>query len=411
MTTFKDTHGKDTHGPAGPFRLIAQGTLVLVALVLLGPATGGQEPPLDLERQRTLNRLLSTGFKYFEIQDYAGAIPALKRYTELDSTNADAWYYLATCYLQTKQYPEAIGAFDALNRLDESPETWQNLAFVWDQLGLKEQVITAYERIVELRPEEPEFREYLRRLYQQGGDDRKLLDLEQRTAQLNPDDPLVHARIAELQRRLGDRAAQISSLESAIQADPTNTSNLRTLGRLHLEQNQLEDAARVFDMLTAATPEDAAAWRLLGQTRRRLGDAAGSAAAFGRAVELGAGDVRVFSDMAQSLIDLDRYDEALTWVERAVREQPTDGYAYVTWGDILRAKGFARLEADSTLTYDDKVMLEEAILKYQDGVATGNLSTEVRAYAERQIEALEPFRPTTAEKFMNRARHIPPADH
>jgi tetratricopeptide (TPR) repeat protein len=400
MTTNKDTHR--------PFGLLLPALLLGVSLGLYPQPAGAQNPPVDLQKQRELSRYYTTGYKYFEIQDYAGAIPALKRYTELDTTNVDAWYYLAICYRETKQYPEAIAAFEALNRLEESPETWQNLAFMWNELGEKEKVIAAYERIVELRPDEPEFREYLRSLYLQGGDDRKLLALLQKWVEEDPDDPLKHAQIAELQRRLGDREAQAAALEGAVRANPNNTGTLLRLARLYEDLNRVEEAARTWERLTQADPANADAWRMLGRARRRLGDPEGSAAAFRRAVEAGIGDVRIFSDLAETLIDLRRFDEAVHQVELAIRRDPKDGYAYVTWGNILRAKGFARFEADSTLTFDDKMMLEQAIEKYRKGIESGTLSAEVRDWAERQVVALEPYRPTTAEKFMNRARTIPP---
>jgi hypothetical protein len=97
-------------------------------------------------------------------------------------------------------------------------------------------------------------------------------------------------------------------------------------------------------------------------------------------------------------------------VERAVSQDPDDGYAYVTWGDILRDKGMAQADSAGNVPYEAKIDLEAAIEKYQQGLETGTLSAEVASYAERQSESLEPFRRTQAEIFMQRARdRIPPA--
>ncbi|MFC1500630.1 hypothetical protein ACFL6T_06420 [Candidatus Zixiibacteriota bacterium] len=52
---------------------------------------------IDLSVQNVFNRLYSTGMRYYEIQEYASAIPSLARCSEIDSTNFDILYLLGTC--------------------------------------------------------------------------------------------------------------------------------------------------------------------------------------------------------------------------------------------------------------------------------------------------------------------------
>jgi tetratricopeptide (TPR) repeat protein len=369
---------------------------------------GGQQAQLD--RQKQLSRLFSTGYKYYQIQDYAGAIPALKRYTELDSTNTQAWHFLATCYTQTEQWPEARQSYlEILKRDTDELVALQGLAFAYNEMGEAELHRQTYERIVQVAPDEPEFRQYLLGLYQRDNNNEGMIALLEALARRSPDDPLVHRQLAELHRREGDVEAQVASLEEAVKNDPSNPENLLRLGRIYFDKLEKPcEAARVFELLTRAVPEDPVAWRRLGRARGQCNDPDGAVAAFQKALELGPDEIRIYSELGRTLSDLGRFDEAIIWVEKALQRQPNDGYAYVTWGDILRDKGMAAADSAGNVPYESKVILETAIEKYQAALTTGSLTGEVLQYAERQVAALEPFRRTRAEIFMERARRPPP---
>jgi len=176
---------------------------------------------VDMTQQRQLNRLYGTGFKYYEIQEFANAIPALKRYTELDSTNIDVWYLLATCYVQTRTWDEAVNAFKAILR--HSPEetnALQNLAYIYNEQGLDELHLSTYERIVELNPTNSEFVEYLLALYRNKRDEEGMLRLLQGMAERSPDDAGFQRQMADIYGRQGDVTAQAQALEKAIEKDP-----------------------------------------------------------------------------------------------------------------------------------------------------------------------------------------------
>jgi tetratricopeptide (TPR) repeat protein len=237
-----------------------------------------------------------------------------------------------------------------------------------------------------------------------------MLRLLEEQARRFPDDPTIHRRLAELHRRRGDVDSQVGSLEEALRTDPENAANLQRLGQLYFDRMDRPcDAAVMFERLTALQPENAVAWRLLGRARARCDDAPGAVSALQRAIELAPDELRVYSEMALALSDLRRYDEAIRTVEQAVSRDPDAGYAYVTWGDILRDKGMAQADSAGNVPYEAKLDLEAAMEKYDLGIQTGTLSPDVAQYAARQREGLEPFRRTRAEIFMNRARdRIPP---
>ncbi len=370
---------------------------------------------LDLTRQNRFNRLYSTGFKYYEIQHYADAVPALRACTQMDSTNLDVWYLLAMCYYQIDSLAAARGAYEAILRQDpEQIHALSSAASIYHQLGETALLQQTYERLVELDPDNPEYREYML-AYRQGGDSAGQLRMLQRQVEQNPDDPDVHRRMAEIYARQGDTQAQIGALEEAVQRDPGQTGTIERLARLYANQpDRLQDATDAYGRLTRLRPEDPEAWQIWGQFLGRVGQPDSAITALVRALELGPDRIRIYRELALMLVDQERYEEALTWVQQAIERYPDDGHAYVTWGDILQARGLAGTAEDGTVPYEMKIILEQAIEKYREGLARENLPLDVRRYAEQEVEKLEPFRRTQAEIFMQRARDrtippIPPA--
>ncbi len=366
---------------------------------------------IDMTQQRQLNRLYGTGYQYYQIQEFANAIPALKRYTELDSTNIDVWYLLATCYVQTRMWDEAEKAFQAiLRQAPEETNALQNLAYIYNEKDLDELHLRTYERIVELNPTNSEFVEYLLALYRQRRDEEGMLRLLQGMAERSPEDAGLRRQIADIYGRQGDVTAQARALEEAVEKDPGNALNLELLARLYSDNlHSPADAARIYGRLTVIVPEDPITWRRFGRALRQSGQVDSAIVALERSLELAPDEIRVYSEIAQVLSDRGEYEEAESWIQKALAVNAADAYAYVTWGDILQAKSFAAADEDGTVPYEAKIILETAIEKYRRALELGGLAEVLRQFARQEADKLEPFRRTQAEIFMQRARdRIPP---
>ncbi|MFC1627580.1 tetratricopeptide repeat protein [Gemmatimonadota bacterium] len=366
---------------------------------------------IDLSVQNVFNRLYSTGMQYYELQEYGNAIPSLRRCSEIDSTNFDILYLLGTCYYQIEELDQAIAVFAMIVRQDPEEETaLYNLASIYWEQGEEELHTVIYEQLLELSPENPEYLEHLLALYQRAGNREGYMRLLQVQADENPDDPEIQRQLAALHREGGDQAAQIEALENAIRLDPTNLGNLEQLARIYaIDLNQPDDAARLYGMIVDVQPENPIAWQIWGRYLTRTGKPDSAVVALQRSLELDPGQAGAYSELALVLSDQQRYDEAASWIEKALEQQPEDAYAHVAWGDILQAKAFATADEDGIIPYNAKIILEEAIEKYQKALELGGVSAEILQYAASEAEKLEPYKRTQAEIFMERARRqIPP---
>jgi len=366
---------------------------------------------VDLSTQNAFNRLWSTGMQYFELQEYGNAIPALRRCSEIDSTNFDVWYFLGTCYYQVEDLESSIAAFQAIVRQDPEQETAiQNLANIYGEQGEVELHTEQYERLLELKPENPEYREHLMILYQHAGNRAGVQRLLEEQAEVDPGNAEVQRQLAALYRAGGDREAQVAALENAIELDPANVSNLEQLARIYaIELNRPVDATRLYGMIVDASPENPIAWQVWGRYLNTTGQPDSAVVALERSLEIDPSQAGTYSELALVLSDQERYDEALAWIEKALEQAPGDAYAYVTWGDILQSQAFARADEDGIVPYDAKIILETAIEKYRKAIELGGVSAAIMQHAAAEAEKLEPFRRTQAEIFMENARRrIPP---
>lgn len=420
------TAGTTARAAARSLRLAAAlaGALIVVAAVSVPTATVLAEPlpapqagqdtvrVVDLSTQNAFNRLWSTGMQYFEIQEYASAIPALRRCSEIDSTNFEVWYFLGICYYQVEDLEASIDAFQTIVRQDPEQETaLQNLANIYGEQEEVELHTEKYEQLLELKPENPEYREHLMNLYRHAGNRAGVQRLLEEQAEVDPGNAEVQRQLAALYRAGGDREAQVTALENAIELDPTNVSNLEQLARIYaIDLNRPADATRLYGMIVDVEPENPVAWQVWGRYLNTTGQPDSAVVALERSLELDPAQVDTYSELALVLADQQRYDESLAWIEKALEQAPGEAYAYVAWGDILQAQAFARADEDGIVPYDAKIILETAIEKYRKALELGGISAAITQYAAAEAEKLEPFRRTQAEIFMENARRrIPPA--
>jgi tetratricopeptide (TPR) repeat protein len=100
-----------------------------------------------------LDALYFAGEMHVRLQQYAEAIPYLERLTEKSPEDQYGWFYLAVCYTETKQYGNAIDAYE--NRIllldPDNVDVMNNLAYVYKEMGENEKALYWLIRADEVR--------------------------------------------------------------------------------------------------------------------------------------------------------------------------------------------------------------------------------------------------------------------
>jgi protein O-GlcNAc transferase len=124
----------------------------------------------------------------------------------------------------------------------------------------------------------------------------------------------------------GDHDRARRAFARVLERSPHAATTWNNLGLLELSDRRVDQAARAFEQAVAADPRFAQAWEGLGAARVGS-DPSGGVDAWRRALELEPRNYDLLFNVGVLLHDRGRAAEARPYLERFVREAPTDRYA------------------------------------------------------------------------------------
>jgi tetratricopeptide (TPR) repeat protein len=191
-------------------------------------------------------------------------------------------------------------------------------------LGDHEQAVAAFERVLELAPEDLEAR----------------LGLAASPAFPPAEQAKRWLAAGELQtERLDDDGAR-SSLEQAVALDANlRGAARRHVGRLEEALGNDADALVAYDEAAGLDAADLAAVAGSGRVRARTGDAPGAAAAFERVLTVRPADAEALAGYGESLLAQGKAEEALPKLQQAVELAPHEARARSSLARALTATG------------------------------------------------------------------------
>lgn len=136
----------------------------------------------------------------------------------------------------------------------------------------------------------------------------------------------------------GDRAAALDLLERAHQAAPELAAPLLTLGRVHLESRELDQARDSFVRALALDPNQSYAHTSLGQIALMQGDAKLAEQYFRTALRAG-DDAQALSGLSMIAADANDAVQALKFATQAAELQPQDAMIQFALGRAFHLNG------------------------------------------------------------------------
>ncbi|MFH1006749.1 MAG: tetratricopeptide repeat protein [Candidatus Latescibacterota bacterium] len=181
--------------------------------------------PQDLETAQNI------AMAYYHLEDFVNALrtaqDALARYGD----DASLYYYLGRSLTEMKDLPEALKAFEALIRLDETRvDGWMNSGYIYLSMECYAEAQSLLEKGVERLPTNS-------RMWF-----------------------LLGVALADQE----DLQGAVSALERALALDPENVTYLFELGRVQDRAGQFDEGIRTFEKLLSVNPEHALALNYLG---------------------------------------------------------------------------------------------------------------------------------------------------
>ncbi len=213
------------------------------------------------------------GLSYYLSGRPAEAIPALEKVqTWFPSANVDASYILGICYIQTKDYPHARGAFAKM--FSVSPDSAASYLFTARMLLRQDFGPVAEEyaqKAVSLDPQLPLAHFLLGELNLYHSKIPEAIDEFQKELQLNPGYAPAYYKLADAYSRIQKFDEAEKLLQRSIWLDSTSTGPYILMGKVLQKKGETELAIRTLQRALTMDPNNPIPHHLLGQAYRELG--------------------------------------------------------------------------------------------------------------------------------------------
>lgn len=247
------------------------------------------------------------------------AIANYSRAVALDSTNINAYWYLANYYHQLGQTDSSIAAYFHLARLSDTPRMWQELAIMLGQNQRYGEALTCFNRSIEMSPSKDNLGSYL------------------------------GAAVAYNALDSVSRAEEI--LNKAMELDPYDVRIVRQMLAMYLARNDIKNSIIASQRLVALVPSDWIAQRRLGILFYTDDQIEAADSLLRSRVEFGDDNILNYFYLGRIAADKSHYDEALEF------------FSTVTQKDSLFIDGWLNLG----LAYREMDSLDQAIEVFRHG--------------------------------------------
>ncbi len=247
--------------------------------------------------------------------DQEAAVENYRKAVALDSTNINAYWYIAAYFRQTEQIDSAIAAYYHLARLSETFRIWQELGTMLGRSGRYQEALDVFRWAVALNSEKGNINSYLGlaatydamdsltqaeaalqqavsldpydvRIFRQmmamylgRRDTKKAIAACERVVALVPTDWVAQRRLGVLLYSDSQLDRADSLFHSRLDFGDDNSLNYFYLGRVAVERNRLPEAKELFTTVTQKESSFADGWLNLGFVCRELDSV-------GRAIEI-----------------------------------------------------------------------------------------------------------------------------
>lgn len=218
--------------------------------------------PLHLGALALMERKDSVASGYFE------------RVTKLAGWNADAWWFLGNIYFDRGEYQTVVETMGrALKNVPKDYRLYLLSGMAYSQLGMTDQAVAAFEKSLELNPNDVNTLGSLALTYD-GKEQFSISDsLYERALRIDPNNPLI---LNNYSYSLAERGIQLErALEMAkraVAAEPKNASYLDTLGWVYYKLQQWKEAERFIAEAVATGRASAVVHEHLGDVYFQLGE-------------------------------------------------------------------------------------------------------------------------------------------
>lgn len=296
----------------------------------------------DIEQAMELNDkyaqvYVNKGAMIFNAGNPNKARELFEKALELDSDLAIAWNNLGNCFMVHRQYKEAISFYEKATKLDPYLiQGWNALANACLNDNKIQEAINSYKRSLDLM-ESISVLKSLAQIYYNNNYLLEAKELYERIISLNPQDPHADINLSSIKSQLGEFQT-IEEINEQLKEDPTNTQLLKKLASIYQSSNEELKAIETYTEILKLEDSEIPLMRrgiLFIETK----DFVKACNDLKLCIEQNSKNDMSYASYALALLNLNKYDEALENIEKAIQLNPLEASYYNTIGEILVTKG------------------------------------------------------------------------
>ena len=245
---------------------------------------------------------------------------------------AEGWTCLGIVYRATGEYEQAVANFQKATVLDPtSDDAFRGLAGAYQKLNRPAEAEATFRKAISLRPQYWAGYSWLGAFYYDRGRYADAAKMFQEVITLAPDNFRGYSNLGGIYVAMGQYQNATSTLEKSVSIRPTGPAYLN-LGTAYFSRRNFEAAASNYEQGLKLGGDDWLSWGNFADACYQLpGRREQAMNAYGKAIQLADADLKVnprdgltWAYRSTYLAMLDRKDEALTSLQKAISFSPQD---------------------------------------------------------------------------------------
>ncbi|WP_446810223.1 XrtA/PEP-CTERM system TPR-repeat protein PrsT [Methylomonas sp. 2BW1-5-20] len=248
----------------------------------------------------------------------------LKDAWAMDKSLPVAGVIIASTYLQGKEYSAALEVAKGLqNQSPDSPEGYTLAGIAYIGIGDEKLALVSFEKALEIHPGDPEAGRNLAALYFKQGNVEKARTTLNNVLTQNPDHLQTLNTLADLEFKSNNPQKAVSLLESGVAKNPNQLEPRILLAQIYLSIRQPSKAIALLEESLQRFPERPELMQFAGVTFLQNGFAGKALPLLQSTVKALPNDLAVHYNLALTLEQLGRKQDALNEIDKALKLDPT----------------------------------------------------------------------------------------
>jgi len=313
-------------------RILSAGCLG--ALLLVAPALAQQVKPTAPKKatQKDPAEVALAGAQAaIDRKDYTAAVTLLENFLFEQPGHAEALFQLAYCYSLQGRTADAIDMYrQTLEAYPKLLPARINLGLLLLESNQPAEAAAEFARALEINPDHARAHHYLAAALEQTGKQDEAVEHYRRAAALDPSFVEPRRALLDLLLQKEDLPGASALLEELRRLQPDDPALRRLRADLLLRQEKRADALAAYEDYLATKPDDAETRLRVGRLYREEGKNEEALRHFQAAAS--AGGVK---ERADTLLALERFDDAIPLYQEALGREPTDAGLHAGLGFAL----------------------------------------------------------------------------